>query len=90
MQPIDVASLPPEVEVKPLLLEGTKPVAALLIHRGGAFKGAVDAWTNHPDTGDLSAYNTEQILSRATIAALAEKGLLTASAKTMDGFSIAI
>ncbi len=79
LQVLDVAGLPKNVQVKPILLEGQKPTAALLIHRGGPFKGAVDAWTNHPNTGDLSAYDTEQILARAAIAALIEKGALPAS-----------
>ncbi len=82
LQIIDVASLPKGIEVKPILLEGTKPAAALLIHRSGPFKGAVDAWTNHPSTsGDLTAYDTEQFLARATIASLAEKGLLSPARK---------
>jgi putative glycoside hydrolase with GxGYxYP motif/GxGYxY motif-containing protein len=81
LQAIDVASLPAGVEVKPILLEGDQPVAALLIHRDGAFKGAVDAWTNHPDTDDLNAYHSEQIMARAAIAALTEKGLLSPAQK---------
>ncbi len=81
LQVIDVAALPAGIEVKPILLEGTRPSAALLIHRSGPFKGAVDAWTNHPATGDLNAYDTEQLLARATIAALVEKGTFPASHK---------
>lgn len=81
LQIIDVASLPAGVQVKPILLEGKKPTAALLVHRSGAFKGAVDAWTNHPATGDFKAYDTEQLLARATIAALVEKGMLPALRK---------
>lgn len=82
LQVIDVAALPRGIQVKPLLLEGKRPTAALLIHRSGPFKGAVDAWTNHPDTGDLKAYDTEQFLTRATIAALIEKKALPASRRT--------
>lgn len=81
LQILDVASLPTGIEVQPLLLEGDKPAAALLIHRSGPFKGAVDAWTNHPATGDFNAYDTEQLLARATIAALVEKGVLPISRK---------
>ena len=79
LQVLDAASLPKNVQVKPILLEGRKPSAALLIHRGGPFKGAVDAWTNHPATGDFNAFDTEQLLARAAIAALIEKGALPAS-----------
>ena len=79
LQVVDVAALPEGIQFKPLLLEGKKPTAALLIHRSGPFKGAVDAWTNHPDTGDLKAYDTEQFLTRATVAALIEKKALPAS-----------
>jgi hypothetical protein len=82
LQVIDTVSLPPSVEIKPILLKAKKPAAALLIHRGGPFKGAVDAWTNHSNTGDLSAYDTEQLLARATIAALIEKGALPISRKS--------
>ncbi|MDQ3813157.1 MAG: hypothetical protein M3347_04300 [Armatimonadota bacterium] len=81
LQAIDVAALPAGVEVKPILLEGDQPVAALLIHRHTAFKGAVDVWTNHPKTGDLDAYDSEQIMARGAIAALAEKGVLSPTQK---------
>src|SRR3712207_7826232 len=50
LQAIDVAALPKGVEVKPILLEGDQPVAALLIHHSGRFKGAVDVWTDRKST----------------------------------------
>lgn len=79
LQAIDTAKLPRGVQVKPALLEGGRPVTALLVHRAGPFRGAVDAWVNLPGTQDLDAFYTEQVLARATIAALIEKKRLPAA-----------
>ena len=78
-QVLNTASLPPDVEVRPALLEAGRPVAALLLHNGTAFHGAVDAWANYPHPTELlaDAYEAEQMLERGTIAALTAKGLLT-------------
>ncbi len=78
VQSIDVENLPATVQVKPILLESGHPLAAMLIHRGGEFKGAVDVRTHHPSTEDLDGYDTQQMLVRGAIAALGEKGLLSA------------
>lgn len=79
LQAIDVSKLPPGVTIKPALLEAGRPVTALLVHRSGPFRGAVDAWVNLPNTPDLDAFFTEQVLARAAIAALIEKKQLSAS-----------
>ena len=78
-QVIDAAGLPPDVQVLPALVESGQPVAALLIHRDAEFKGAVDAWTNYPNSSDVltDAYDAEQMMERGTVAALTAKGLLT-------------
>jgi hypothetical protein len=79
LQPIDVAALPQDIEVKPLVLEGNHPVAALLIHNGGAFKGAVDAWTNVPRTDDTTPFFTEQVVARVAIASLVQQKRISAA-----------
>ena len=76
-QVIDTQSLPAGDTVIPALVEGDRPVAALIVHNDAAFRGAVDGWTKHPDTGDSDAYDTEQILERTAVAILVKKGLVT-------------
>ena len=79
VQVLDTGSLPPGTQVLPALLAEGKPVAALIVHREGVFRNAVDAWTNYPNPRELlaDAYAAEQLLARGTISALTVKGLLT-------------
>lgn len=77
VQTLDTATLPPDDKVIPILLEGDEPVAALILHKDATFRGAVDVWTHHPDTGDYDAWDTTQMLARGAIAALAYKHLLS-------------
>ena len=78
-QALDVKSLPPQDEIRPALLEGDKPVAALILHHAAPFDHAVDAWANYPHPTDLlaDAYDAEQMIERGTVAALSAKGRLT-------------
>ena len=78
-QVLKTDGLPQGITVLPALLEGGRPIAALLVHHDAGFPGAVDAWANYPHPTDLlaDAYIAEQILERGTIAALTVKGLLT-------------
>ncbi|BDI31953.1 hypothetical protein CCAX7_40040 [Capsulimonas corticalis] len=77
-QMMDPSTLPAEDQVIPILVQGTLPVAAMIVHNDAAYKGAVDVWTTHPDTGDLEAYDTEQMITRGVVAILAQKNLLPA------------
>ena len=76
VQTLDPASLPPQDRVRPILTESGQPVAALIVHQDPTFNGAVDVWTNHPSVDGYNEYNAEQLLTRGTIAGLAQKGLL--------------
>ena len=82
-QALDPATLPAGVQIIPILTAGGRPTAALLVHKGDAFAGAVDVWTA---TGfrdeSLKPYVLEQLLTRGAVAALAQKGLLPASRRT--------
>ena len=81
-QALDPATLPAGVEVLPILTAGGQPTAALLIHKNDAFTGAVDVWTATGfRDGPLKAYATEQLLTRGTVAALAQKSLLSSARK---------
>ena len=82
-QVLDPATLPAGVQVLPILTAGGRPAAALLIHKSDAFAGAVDVWTATAFRDEsLQAYATEQLLTRGTVAALAQKGLLQPAGKT--------
>ena len=78
-QVLNTDSLPEGVQVLPALTAAGKPVAALLVHHDPQFNGAVDAWTNYPNPTELlaDAYAAEQLMERATVAALTAKGRLT-------------
>lgn len=77
LQWLNLATLPPTVTVFPALTAGGKPVAALVVHNDPLFRGAVDVWAQHGQGGDADAYNTEQMLLRGTVAALAARKLLS-------------
>ena len=82
-QALDLATLPSGVQIVPVLTAGGQPTAALLVHRSDAFAGAVDVWTATGFRDDsLKTYAMEQLLTRGTVAALAQKGLLPASRQT--------
>lgn len=82
-QALDPATLPAGVQVLPILTAGGQPTAALLVHKSGAFAGAVDAWTATAFRDEtLRVYATQQLLTRGVVAALAQKGLLPPSRKT--------
>ena len=83
VQVLDVASLPPGDIVTPGLVEDGMPITALIEHHGDDFNGAVDAWTIFPRADDLfqDLFNARQLISRATVAALAAKGALDEGAR---------
>ena len=77
---LDPKSLPQGVKIEPLVGDEKHPLVALVIHENDQFKGAVDAWTYKlPRGGEREAYDTEQLISRATVAVLARRGTLTKS-----------
>lgn len=80
-QAIDPASLPAGDQIIPALTAGGQPTASLIIHHGDGFDGAVDVWTANGLSGGpgMLAFVTEQLLARGTVAALAQKGLLTSA-----------
>jgi hypothetical protein len=79
-QALDPATLPTEDTILPILAAGGQPLASLIVHQGDTFAGAVDVWTYTAlhDDNTLKTYATEQLLTRGTVAALAQKGLLPA------------
>ena len=82
-QALDPATLPVGVQVLPILTAGGQPTSALLVHKGDAFAGAVDVWTATAFRDEsLKAYVMEQLLTRGTVAALAQKGVLPPTGKT--------
>jgi hypothetical protein len=82
-QALDPATLPAGVQVLPILTAGGQPTAALLVHKSDAFAGAVDVWTATAFRDEsLKTYAMEQLLTRGTVAALAQKGLLPPARKT--------
>ena len=80
-QTLDTATLLPTNRARPALTAGGQPTAALVTHLNDAFPDTVDVWTSTPLSGDdpIKTYATEQLLERGTLAALAQKGLLTAA-----------
>ena len=80
-QTLDPATLPAGSLVVPILTAGDQPTACLIIHKGDAFEGAIDVWTytSLHDDNTLKAYAVEQLLTRGTVAAFAQKGLLPAA-----------
>lgn len=79
---VDTASLPKGVRVIPAIGTKERPLAALVVHEGDAFKGAVDAWTYRSVAPDRDLYENEQVILRATVAALSQKGTLSQAAQT--------
>ncbi|MCW3061251.1 MAG: GxGYxY sequence motif in domain of unknown function [Capsulimonas sp.] len=77
VQTLDPTTLPAEDQVIPILVSGTRPAAAMIVHHDAAFQGAVDIWTTHPDIGNRDAYFTEQMMERGVVAILAQKKLLS-------------
>ena len=71
---VDSRTLPAGVTIVPALGDKSRPVAALVVHTGDAFAGAVDAWTLRGYSPDRDEYETEQIILRAALAALAHRG----------------
>jgi hypothetical protein len=76
---LDPRSLPAGVRVVPAVGSASRPLVALVIHEKGPFAGAVDAWTFRANAGDTEEYDTRQTLTRATVAALARRGVLSGS-----------
>jgi len=76
-QPLDVSRLPKENVVTPILTQGGSPLAAIIEHNDPQYRGAIDVWTHHADSGDLDAYDNEQMLVRGTIVALEKKKLVS-------------
>ena len=76
---IDPAAVPKGVLIEPALGDATRPIAALIVHTGDAFAGAVDAWTHRGYAPDRDDYETRQIIARATVAALTRRGRLDAA-----------
>jgi hypothetical protein len=76
-QALDPATIPAGDAIRPILTAGGQPTTCLIVHKGDAFAGAVDVWTYTAlrDDNTLKAYATEQLLTRGTVAALAQKGL---------------
>ena len=79
---LDLASVPKGVRVIPAVGEAARPLVALVVHENDAFKGAVDAWTFRAAEGEREAFDTRQLLARATVAALARRGLLSSARQT--------
>ena len=79
---INPKSLPKGVTLVPLAGDAARPIVALVVHQSDKFAPAVDAWAYRPphSSGDREDYDTEQLVSRATIAVLARRGALTGSA----------
>ncbi|MBC8141031.1 MAG: hypothetical protein H7Y38_06275, partial [Armatimonadetes bacterium] len=78
---LDPASLPTGARIVPALGDAKRPLAALLVHTGGNFAGAVDAWTMRGYTPDRDDYETRQIIARASVAVLEKRGVLDAAQK---------
>lgn len=80
---IDPKSLPKGVQIVPALGDKAHPLAALIVHTGDAFKGAVDAWAFKGSEGDREDYESRQIIARGTVAALGKRGLLNPAQLTL-------
>jgi hypothetical protein len=83
IQSVDPSTLPAGDKIIPLTTVGGSHFAAMVLHQGDDYDGAVDVWT----TNDLRydsigvAYGTEQLLERGTLAALAQKKLISKAEK---------
>ncbi|MBC8135015.1 MAG: hypothetical protein H8F28_03905 [Fibrella sp.] len=80
---LDPQSLPGGVRVVPAMGTAQRPLVALVVQEKGAFQGAVDAWTYRVPEGDREDYYTPQVIARATVAALARRGLLSKPKETV-------
>lgn len=76
---LDPESVPVGVRIVPAVGEVGRPLVALVVHEGDAFRGAVDAWTDGAPEGDWEDFLTRQLIARGTVAALQKRGLLSAS-----------
>lgn len=87
-QILDASTLPAGDKVIPILTAAGQSIAAMVVHSDPAFNGAVDVWTTNGLKGDdaLIAYGEEQLLARGAVAALNQKGALTA-AQTQAAFA---
>lgn len=83
-QTLDPSTLPAADHIVPILEAGGQPAAALIVHGDAVAPGAVDVWTNNGVHGDdaLVAYASQQLMARGAVAALAQQGRLTATART--------
>ncbi|WP_309710287.1 GxGYxYP domain-containing protein [Armatimonas sp.] len=79
---LDPRSLPKGVRCIPALGDAARPLVALVVHESGPFSGAVDAWTYRLGQRDREGYESQQLIVRATVAALAQAGKLSASETT--------
>ncbi|MCX6365572.1 MAG: GxGYxYP family putative glycoside hydrolase [Armatimonadetes bacterium] len=79
---LDTKSLPKGVRLIPALGDAARPLVALIVHESGPFAGAVDAWTYRLGQRDREGYESQQLVVRATVAALAQAGKLSAREAT--------
>jgi hypothetical protein len=79
---LNPASLPKGVQIIPAIGEPSRPIAALVVHKAGAFKGAVDAWTYRTFAAEREDFEARQVVVRGTVAVLARKGLLNKTQET--------
>lgn len=79
---LDPASMPKGVKIIPAIGTASRPIAALVVHGTGPFKGAVDAWTFHTFGGDREDFEFRQLVMRGTLAALAQRGVVNKAQQT--------
>lgn len=84
-QTLDTTTLPATDAVVPALVSGGRPLAALVIHQGDSFAGAMDVWTCNSLRGDesLIAYASMQLMEHGTVAVLARQAQITAGAQKL-------
>lgn len=76
---LDPKSLPNGVRLIPALGDPKRPLVALVVHESGPFAGAVDAWAYRLTQRDRELYESQQLVARATVAALTLKGAVSKS-----------
>lgn len=76
LQWLDPKSLPRVACVISAMGTATRPLVALVVQESGTFRGAVDAWTYRVPEGEREDYYTPQLIARATVAALSQRGLI--------------
>ena len=74
---LDPKSLPKGVRLIPALGDAARPLVALVVHESGPFAGAVGAWTYRLGQRDRELYESQQLVTRATVAALAQSEKLS-------------